>query len=211
MNDEMATKFIEALNKGVVPATGCTEPIAVAFGAATCMKYLTVKKITKIKVKVSQNIMKNAIAVIVPGTGEPGLEIAAATGALIGDADLGLKVISKIKDENLATIKALAHSGNVTVDLAKVKDDLYVSVSIFSGKEEVKVYIAGNHTNIFKISRNGLVIYSKQRPEPHAKSAMKTFLQTQHFADIWNFANEVPLSEISFMKQAADLNLALSK
>jgi len=211
MTKENTTKFIEALHEGVVPATGCTEPIAVAFGAATCMKYLPTKKIDSIKVNVSLNVMKNAIAVIVPGTGEPGLQIAAATGALIGDPELGLKVISKIQPSDMTAIRDLTHSGQVSVDLAKVEDDLYVDVEIVSGDDEVKTYIAGDHTNIFKITHNGEIIYSKPRPQPHAKSEIKTYLQTQKFIDIWNFAMEVPIEEISFMKKAADLNLALSE
>ncbi|MEJ1323397.1 hypothetical protein QY887_01790 [Latilactobacillus sakei] len=72
--------FIQALKNGVVPATGCTEPIAVAFGAATCMAQLTNREIQAIEVHVSPNVMKNALAVMVPGTGEPGLLVARGRG-----------------------------------------------------------------------------------------------------------------------------------
>jgi Uncharacterized conserved protein len=82
---------------------------------------------------------------------------------------------------------------------------------VVSGAESAQVWIAGDHTNIFKIEQNDKVIYEKDRPAPHAKSAIKEYLQTQKFANIWDFALNVPLEKIAFMKQAADLNLALSK
>lgn len=125
-------KFIEALHEGVVPATGCTEPIAVA------RNYLESDTIEEIDVKVSLNIMKNAMAVIVPGTGEPGLEVAAATGALIGNSDAGLKVISDIQASDLPKIKELAHSGKVQIQLADVADDLYVDVRLIGRRHEAE-------------------------------------------------------------------------
>lgn len=211
MDSETTEKFIQALQEGVVPATGCTEPVAVAFGAATCMEHLSTRAVDEIDVKVSLNIMKNAMAVIVPGTGEPGLKVAAAAGALVGDATAKLKVICGICDDDVPKIKALAESGKVKVELADVEDDLYVDVKVVSGAESAQVWIAGDHTNIFKIEQNDKAIYEKDRPAPHAKSAIKEYLQTQKFANIWDFALNVPLEKIAFMKQAADLNLALSK
>ncbi|MQS75988.1 serine dehydratase subunit alpha family protein [Companilactobacillus halodurans] len=204
-------KFIEALHEGVVPATGCTEPVAVAYGAAVCAKYLPSKKVDKIDVHVSLNIMKNAMAVMVPGTKEPGLQIAASAGALVGNPNAKLKVISKIKNSDLPEIKTLAHSGKVKVSLAKVDDDLYVDVTVVSGKDSVTVYIADDHTNIFKIVKNDQILYEKDRPKPHAKSALKLYMQTQKFENIWDFAMEIPLEKIAFMKKSADLNVALSK
>lgn len=210
MNEESTEKFIQALHEGVVPATGCTEPVAVAYGAANCMKYLSDGVVDKIEVNVSLNIMKNATAVIVPGTGEPGLQIAASAGALIGDPEAKLKVIAGITQDDIPEIKRLAYSGKVQVRLAQVPDDLYVDVKITSGSENVQVWIAGDHTNIFRIEKNGEVIFKKDPPAPHAKSEIKLYMQTEKFKNIWDFATNVPIDKIGFMKQAADLNVALS-
>lgn len=211
MQIEDTNKFIEVLHDGVVPATGCTEPIAVALGAANCLKYLPTKNIDQITVNVSLNILKNATAVMVPGTGEAGLKVAAATGALIGDPEAGLKVIAGITKNQVPAILNLAHSDKVEINLAQVPDDLYVDVAVKSGADEVKVWIAGNHTNIFKIVKNEVVIFEKKRPQPHAKSPLKDFLQTKSLADIWEFATTVPIEKIKFMEQAAVLNLALAQ
>jgi len=211
MMNEQDEQFLTALHEGVVPATGCTEPIAVAFAAATAMTYLPHKIIDKIDINVSMNIMKNALAVVVPGTGEPGLMVAAATGALKGNPQAGLKVISGIQTADLSDIRTLAHSGKISVSLAKVEDDLYVDLSITSGQDVAKVYLAGDHTNIFCIELNGKTVLSHERPSAHSKSDTKKYLQTKKLADIWDFSLNVPLAKISFMKKAADLNLDLAK
>lgn len=204
-------KFLEILQQGVVPATGCTEPIAVAFGAATCMAHLKQKRIDQIKVSVSPNIMKNAMAVVVPGTGEPGLLIAAAAGALGGDATAGLGVIGGLDPKLVPQIKALAASGRVTAEVAAVDDDLYVSVEISNAQEQVKTYIAGEHTNIFLIKHNDAVSFAKDRPAAHATSEVTKYLQGVTFQDVWNFAQTVPVAEIQFMQTAIDHNMALAQ
>lgn len=211
MDEAVSNNFLKALHEGVIPATGCTEPVAVAFGAATCVKYLSTKEIDKIIVNVSLNIMKNAMAVTVPGTGECGLKVAAASGALIGDPDAGLKVISNISESDLPNIRELAHSGKITINQAKVPDDLYVDVTVISASDCVKVSIAGDHTNIFQVIKNNQTIFQKTKPSAHAKSPIKEYLQTKTFQDIWNFALNVPLAKIQFMKQASILNLTLAE
>lgn len=204
--------FIRSLKEGVVPATGCTEPIAVAYAAANCMSYLNDKKdITNMNIKVSSNIMKNAMAVIVPGTGRPGLVIAASAGIIAGNSNAGLSVISELSSSDLPTVLDLANSGKINVDVADVDDDLYVEAIASDGINNVRVCIAGDHTNIFLVQKNNDIIFSKERPTAHAVSETKQFLQTVTLKDIWKFANEEPLENIEFMKEASVLNLALAE
>ena len=211
MNLEENTRkmLLTSLRVGVVAATGCTEPIAVAYAAANCMAYLHNRDIQKVEVAVSQNVMKNALAVIVPGTGRPGLVIAAATGIVAGDASAGLSVIADLKDSDLPDIYDLADSGNVKVKVADVDDDLYVEVSVTDKEDTVRVCIAGSHTNIFLVQKNGENVFAKERPAAHEVSATKQFLQTIKLADIWEFCQTEPLDNIEFMKKSADLNMAL--
>ncbi|WP_125762119.1 L-cysteine desulfidase family protein [Companilactobacillus hulinensis] len=211
MNLEENTRkmLLTSLRVGVVAATGCTEPIAVAYAAANCMAYLHNRDIQKVEVAVSQNVMKNALAVIVPGTGRPGLVIAAATGIVAGDASAGLSVIADLKDSDLPDIYDLTDSGNVKVKVADVDDDLYVEVSVTDKEDTVRVCIAGSHTNIFLVQKNGENVFAKERPAAHEVSATKQFLQTIKLADIWEFCQTEPLENIEFMKKSADLNMAL--
>lgn len=203
--------FIRSLKEGVVPATGCTEPIAVAYAAANCMSQLNSKDIQKMVVSVSHNIMKNATAVIVPGTGRPGLLVAAAAGAIAGDPGAGLSVISKLDKKQLPEINKLVDSGKISTKVAEVEDDLFVEVTVSSTTDTVRVCIAGDHTNIFLIEKNEQIIYSKDRPAPHAISKTKQFLQTVKLKDIWDFALTEPLAKIVFMRKAANFNMALAE
>lgn len=203
--------FIQALKENVLPATGCTEPVAVAYAAATARTLIETTTIRQMTVLVSLNIMKNAMAVIVPGTGEPGLAIAAAAGLIAGDPASGLKVINQINAADLPAIKELAHSGKITVELASVEDDLYVEVQLVTEEDTVTVAIAGGHTNIFKIEKNGQLLQNDPKPAPHALSETKQALQHYQLKDIWAFALETPLEKIAFMKEAGNLNMRLAK
>lgn len=203
--------FIQNLQAGVKPATGCTEPIAVAFAAANCMAHLEDSQIEAIDVQVSPNVMKNAMAVMVPGIGEPGLAVAAATGALAGNYTAGLDVIASIPAASIPKIKTLAHSGKVQAGIAPVEDDLYVEVGIRSLSGEVRVYIAGSHTNIYRIEKNGQRIVDLARPASHAVSELKLGMQQATFKQVWDFALQIPLDQIAFMQQADTLNVALAK
>ena len=225
LSDKTKELFLSALQQGVVPATGCTEPISIAYAAAVCMSYLeseqpskhkagcgAADKIESLSIKVSPNIMNNALAVIVPGTSEPGLVIAAAAGALVGLAQEGLGVISKLEACELAQIKEFASSGKITAELAAVEDDLYVeAVLIDKQGNKVECYIASEHTHIFKLVRNGCSLIEKERPAPHAISPIKQALQDCSFKEVWNFAHQIELEKISFINTAADLNMELAK
>ncbi|MGX7059575.1 serine dehydratase subunit alpha family protein [Vagococcus humatus] len=208
---QKTSPFIQALKEGVVPATGCTEPIAVAFGAAVSKKYLGEQPIKQVQVAVSPNVMKNAMAVIVPGTGEPGLWIATAAGLISGDGDAGLKVIAQLQEEDLPEIKELAQSGKIEVEVAPVEDSLYVEVTLLGEVDSVTVKIAGGHTNIYSITKNEEVILDKPRPVTGEVSETKQFLQQTNLREIWEFAETAPIETIQFMKEAKELNMALAQ
>ncbi|AKV56205.1 hypothetical protein AB656_06595 [Bifidobacterium actinocoloniiforme DSM 22766] len=203
--------FIQALRENVLPATGCTEPVAVAYAAANAIKLMDDKTVGHVRVSVSPNILKNALAVIVPGTGAPGLKIASAAGIISGQPDAGLKVIADIDPEDVGKIKALADSGKIDVNAAHVDDDLYVEVEIANDSEDVTVYIAGDHTNIYKIARNGQVLKEEERPAAHAVSSVRQALQSHKLREMWDFALNEPLEEIAFMDEAGKLNMALAE
>ncbi|RBP99342.1 L-cysteine desulfidase family protein [Bifidobacterium xylocopae] len=203
--------FIQALRENVLPATGCTEPVAVAYAAANAIHMMGDRTVGHVRVSVSPNIMKNALAVIVPGTGEPGLKIAAAAGIVSGRYDAGLKVISDIRPEDVQAIKDLAASGRIDVEVAPYDDDLYVEVEITNGTEDVTIFIAGDHTNIFKIVRNGEVVKEDERPAAHEVSPVQQALQECRLRQIWDFALDEPLERITFMDEAGKLNMALAE
>ncbi|MBL3717034.1 serine dehydratase subunit alpha family protein [Lactococcus garvieae] len=211
LTEEIKTSFLEVLEEGVKPATGCTEPVAVAYAAAICSKYLGSSKIASINIRVSANVMKNALAVIVPGTGEAGVKVAAAAGAIGGDAEAGLKVISNLKENVLREILELAKSDHISAEVVPVEDKLYVEVTIMSREDTVTVKIAGGHTHVYWIQKNEEVIFEKEKPLSDEESKHTNFLKSCRFTEIWEFATCQDLESICSLKRAKDLNMALVK
>lgn len=212
MEQEKKDMYLKALHKGVSVATGCTEPVAVAFAVATCAEQLDHEEPKQIDVKVSANIMKNAIAVIVPGTGKPGLPIAAAVGYLFGDPSKGMKVIPKLDEEDDKKIVDLAYSGKINVSVADVKDKLYVQVKVTTvNNNTAEVYIAADHTNIYLIKKNDEVVFSKDRPAVDSLSDWELFMQKGTLQEIWDFCMNAPLDDLKFIKVAQEDNMALAK
>lgn len=211
MEQNKEKMYLKALHNGVSVATGCTEPVAVAFAVATCAKQLDHEEPQKIDVEVSANIMKNAIAVIVPGTGHPGLPIAAAVGYLFGDPDKGMKVIPKLAPADEKAIVALADSGKINISVADVKDKLYVHVKVTTVADNTaEVYIAADHTNIYLLKKSGGTIFEKERPAVDSLADWELFMQDASLQEIWDFCTTAPVDELAFIKVAREDNMALA-
>lgn len=212
MNQKKKEMYLKALHNCVSVATGCTEPVAVAYAVATCAEKLNHEEPLCINVKVSANIMKNAIAVVVPGTGKAGLPIAAALGYLFGDPSKGMKVIPKLTADQNSQVASLAASGKVKVSLADVKDKFYVQATVTTvNKHSAEVDIAAGHTNIYLIKKNGETLFEKQRPAVDSLNDWELFMQKGKLQEIWDLCTTLPLSDLQFIKVAKDDNMALAK
>lgn len=179
-----------------------------AYAAAVCRTYLEDSSIDWINIRVSANVMKNALAVIVPGTREAGVEVAA--GALAGNSEAGLKVISELSPDIVPEIISLARSNQVKAEVASVADKLYVEVSITAGSETVTVKIAGGHTSIYWIEKNKEVIFKKEKVQSNEEASSVEFLKKRSFAEIWDFATSQNLEDISPLIKAQELNMTLA-
>lgn len=199
--------FITIVNREVVPALGCTEPISVALAAAIAAQKLTTK-LEKIAVAVSPNLMKNAMGVGVPGTGMLGLPIAAAVGAVAGDSQGGLEVLKNITADDVTAAKKLL--AQVCVDVANVESILYAKVTLSSASECISVTIADSHTNVVRIEENGITTHIAAQNCDNEKISKKPFLGVSA-KDLYDCAVNVPLLDIAFIGQAEILNAALSE
>lgn len=212
MEAEKKAMYLKALHNGVSVATGCTEPVAVAFAVATCAQQLQHEEPAQIDVHVSMNVMKNAIAVIVPGTGKPGLPVAAAVGYLFGDPSKGMKVIPKLTPEKVTQVADLACSGKIHISVADVKDKLFVQVQVKTvNGNTAEVDIAADHTNIYLIKKNDEVVFEKERPAVDSLSDWELFMQKGKLQEIWDLCTTAPLADLEFIKEAAVDNMALAK
>ena len=206
--NEIEKPLIQIVERDVVPALGCTEPISLALASATAAKYLG-KTPERIEAKVSPNLMKNGLGVAVPGTGMVGLPIAAAIGALGGNPDGGLEVLKHITPEQVIAAKSMLEQKLVSVDIHQTEHILYSESTLFADNDYVKVAIQDQHTNVILIEKNGEILFQKVEDECTNCDPYEVF---KHISarEIFEFSNAVKLEKIRFISQAAELNRALS-
>ena len=175
-------------------ATGCTEPIALAFCAAKARTVLGAVP-DRVDIQVSGNIIKNVKSVVVPNTnGLKGIPAAAAAGIVAGDETAGLMVISHISPEQQRMIRAFLDTTPVSVSPMKECDILDIGVSVFSGEQEAYVRLNRTHTHLALISRNGETLWS-ENPEPD-KSGGKTDESLLSIKDIFDYADSLHTGDV---------------
>lgn len=204
--------FILAVQEEVKPALGCTEPISLALAAAAAAAELD-GTVERIDAWVSPNLMKNGMGVTVPGTGMVGLPIAAALGALGGDAKAGLEVLKDASAKAVADAKAMLAAGHVAVMLQEPCNDILFSrAKVYSGDSWACVTIVGDHTNIVRIETNkGVVFTQADNAQEEEKNSPLGVLSHTSLEEILAFVNAVPFDAIRFILDAARLNGALSQ
>lgn len=208
LNECERSLIINLIKKEVVPAIGCTEPIAVSLCVAKSTEVLeTVPE--KIKVYLSANILKNAMGVGIPGTKMVGLPIAIALGALIGKSEYGLQVLKDLKPEDVDTGKKYIEEKRIEIGLKEdIDDNLYIEVHCLKNEKEAVAIIKGTHTHFSHISKNGEVIINECDSNHCEESKDEIKLS---FSKVYEFATTTPMDDIRFILQAAELNRTASK
>lgn len=198
-------KIINLVRREVVPAIGCTEPIAVALCVAKATETLGTLP-ESINVMLSANMLKNAMGVGIPGTGMVGLPIAIALGAITGKSEYGLEVLRDVDDDAVGRGKAFIDEGRIKVSLKEGQcDKLYIEAVATAGEESSRTIIAGGHTNFTLIEKNGEVIMSDTRSRGTEKSDEDEELCLR---TVYDFATTTPLADIEFINDARRLNEA---
>lgn len=198
------TQIIKLIHQEIVPAIGCTEPVAVALAAAKAAEVLG-RRPEKIEVLLSANILKNAMGVGIPGTGMVGLPIAIALGTLIGKSAYGLEVLRDITPGALQEGKAMINDKLIHIALKENVDKLYIEIICTSGQETARVIICHEHTHIIYVEKNGTVL-TDLRQELCCDAICQEDELKLSFATVYEFAMEMPIDEIHFILKTADLN-----
>ncbi len=185
--------YVRLLEQELVPAMGCTEPIAVAYAAAVAARELGVLP-TTIDICVSANIIKNVKSVIVPNTGGlHGLEAAAAVGIIAGDPCRELLVISEVTAQQQETIASYLQQADFTVRESPSDALFDITVTLTAANHQASCRIAEDHTNIVRIQRDGETVYSRdtedRAPKTAADKALLTVEQIVEFADTLRVAD----------------------
>ena len=186
--------YVRILKDELVPAMGCTEPIALAYAAAKAREVLG-KLPKKVLVEASGSIIKNVKSVIVPNTGHlKGIPAAVAAGIVAGDADRKLEVISDVDDNKKCEIANFMDNIEIDViplDIGYVFD---LIITLFADDEYVKIRITNQHTNIVLIEKNNDIIFKAEiENNATSKSADKDLLTMD---DIWDFINSLDISDV---------------
>ena len=201
--------YVQILRHELVPAMGCTEPIAVAFCAAKAREILGVMP-EKIYIQASGNIIKNVKSVIVPHSGGlRGLETAAALGVLYGRADACLEVVSAVNAEQEAALAEKMQDFEITVAPLESENLLDLIITVSRGDNSVSVRIEDKHTNITEIIENGKCTYFEGEKCAEESGLNYSLLSV---ADIFDFANTVSLEDVSdILERQIAYNTAISR
>lgn len=204
LHDKQYEAYVQILREELIPAFGCTEPIALAYAAAIAAGELG-KYPTGVLVEVSGNIVKNVKSVIVPNTGGMnGIEAAVAAGIVAGKPEKKLEVIADIEERQIADIRKFMESTRIQVNLADSDYIFDIGVILFNEEESVKVRIVGEHTNVVLIEHNGRVILKKDITADRTASDM-TDRSVLNIQDIVEFAN---IAEIADVQEILDRQIA---
>lgn len=196
-------QIIALIKREVVPAIGCTEPIAVALCVAKATETLGCHP-ENIKVFLSANILKNAMGVGIPGTDMIGLPIAVALGALIGKSEYQLEVLKDSNPEAVEAGKKMIESQCIDIALKEnIEEKLYIEAVCTHGNDSATAIISGGHTNFVYISRNQDVLLDNRTPASAEARAAHVELTLRK---VFDFATTAPLEEIEFILEARRLN-----
>ena len=197
-------RIIALVNKEVVPAIGCTEPMAVALCTAKSATLLG-KRPDSIEVLLSPNMLKNAMGVGIPGTGMIGLPIAVALGALIGKPEYELEVLKDLTPETLQQGKRYIEDADIDIKLKQgIAEKLYIEVVCRSGKDQAAAIISGSHTHFVFAERNDRVVLDERKPGGVEDADTDIQLSMRM---VYDFATTAPLGEISFILKTKEYNM----
>lgn len=203
MEKSLREQIIALVKSEVVPAVGCTEPIAVALCVAKAKETLGCVP-EHIDVQLSANILKNAMGVGIPGTDMIGLPIAISLGALIGKSAYELEVLKDVTSEAVERGKAYMAENRICIGLKKdVSEKLYIEVTVQHGTDTAMAVISSGHTDFVLIKKNDQVVYEKPARSEDCTDEDDNRLTLRK---VYEFATTAPLEEIDFIRQAKVLN-----
>ena len=208
--DQRYGAYVQILKEELIPAMGCTEPIALAYGAAVARDILgTVPE--RVTIGASGSIIKNVKSVIVPNTGHlKGIPAAAAAGIVAGDASRELEVIASVSPEQVEKIREFLDQVPIAVEHIDNGPTFDIVVTVYKGQDEAKVRIANFHTNIVRKEKNGQVLLDIPVKEDSEEGLTDRSLLTME--GIWDFANTVDVEDVrETLERQMKYNMAIAE
>ena len=206
---ERQREYLDLLRRELVPALGCTEPIAIAYGAALARRLLGSFP-ERMTVSCSGNIIKNVKGVVIPTTGDlRGIDTSALLGALAGDPELEMEVLSRVGPEDVERVRALRQTGLCQVKALSGPACLHIIVEAEGNGHTALVEILDGHTNVVLEQRDGVPVFQGERAGVRRANARR---QEMTVADIYEFARTVPLEELeAVLRRQVECNLTIAE
>ena len=202
--------YVQTLKEELVPAMGCTEPIALAYGAARAREVLG-EMPDRVVVGASGSIIKNVKSVIVPNTDHlKGMPAAAAAGIVAGDADKELEVIASVSSEQTAQMKEFMEQVPITVEHIDNGITFDIVITLYKGVSYARVRIANYHTNIVLVEKNGEIL--EKKPVAGESEDGLTDRSLLNMKDILDFARTVDIEDVrEVLERQIDYNWAIAE
>lgn len=210
MNRELREdRYIQVLEEELVPAMGCTEPIAVAYGAAVATSVLG-EEPESVEISVSGSILKNAKSVVVPNTGGmKGIEASVAAGILSSDPSKELRILEDLGPKDRHRMEEILQRIPITVKQAPKEKLFDIIITLKSREHFARVRITDSHTNVTEITLDGQKVFSAEEKEETEDAGNRDFLRVK---DIYVFAETVPLWRVEgLLRRQIQYNLAIAE
>jgi L-cysteine desulfidase len=210
MDERVYSAYVDILKEELVPAMGCTEPIAVAYAGALARKTLG-ELPQQVELIVSGNIIKNVKSVIVPHTGgRKGLRTAVAVGICCGDADAELEVVSHVQEEQLKDLDAFLENVPISLGGSTANCPFDIQVKVSAGDHTAFVRIIGHHTNVVRVEKDGEALVEKEFSDDVVQAPANRSLLTVE--DIVAFADEVKIPDVEeVLSRQVEYNMAIAQ
>ena len=200
--------IIALIKREVVPAIGCTEPVAVSLCVARATELLGAKP-DSVSVRLSANILKNAMGVGIPGTGMIGLPIAIALGVLVGRSEYGLEVLKDADEQAVKAGRRFIEEKRISVQLKEgITEKLYIEVTVTASGHYAEAIISGGHTTFVYMRRDDEVLLDERKPSSEQANVQDVELTLQR---VYDFATTSPIEELQFILESRRLNKAAAE
>jgi L-cysteine desulfidase len=201
-------ELLDILKKGVSPASGCTEPAAVAYSAAIARKHQE-GELVSLEIWTDPYLFKNGMRVGMPGVKERGLDMAAALGFVVGRPEKGLLILDNLSDEHIQKAQELIKQKKITVRINERFNSLYIETLLATDKGTRRVIIKNNHLNVVSIDNGKELADDKVGMNNPSKDTPN--IQEYDIEEIIKFASEVPVEKIFFLQEGIIMNDTIAK
>lgn len=201
-------KLTELIFNDMKPALGVTEPGAIAFAASKAVSF-TKGDVEEVSVEMNSGMYKNAFTCGIPNSDEVGNIFAAALGVTAGNPEKGLESLADVTEEDNKKAEKLVKEGRVKVKLSGISSDIFIEATVKTESDICVVTIKDTHTNIEKISLNGKTVFEKADEKKEDEGEEIPLIHKYTLKEIIDYAKNVDIEEIKFIKKAFEVNMEL--